>query len=285
LKGVIVTADDFGAAIEINEAVEAAHTDGILTAASLMVTGAAADDAIARASRLPSLNVGLHIVLVEGRPALPPSEIPDLVGPAGLFRTDMAHMGVDMFFRPKVRRQLAAEIAAQFAAFRASGLRLDHVNAHKHFHLHPTVAGQIIEIGRRFGMSAARVPTERAAILHRIEPGPRSAWPFLLGPVTILLRAKCAMAGLLVPNQVFGLAWSGAMTEARLAGILRRLPSGLSEIYLHPAISNDFWGAVPGYRYSEELAALTAPSVLAALKETRAVAGGFADFDAAGEPA
>jgi len=91
------------------------------------------------------------------------------VNSQGFFRTDMAHMGVDMFLRPKVRRQLAAEIAAQFEAFRASGLRLDHVNAHKHFHLHPTVAGQIIEIGRRFGMSAARVPMEPVSVLHRIE--------------------------------------------------------------------------------------------------------------------
>jgi len=93
------------------------------------------------------------------------------------------------------------------------------------------------------------------------------------------------MAGILVPRQVFGLAWSGAMSESRLACILRHLPSGLSEIYLHPAISNDFPGAAPGYRYDEELAALMAPSVFAALRETEAVHGGFADFSAAGLPA
>ncbi|MGH6941809.1 hopanoid biosynthesis-associated protein HpnK [Hypericibacter sp.] len=281
MKGVIVTADDFGAAIEINEAVEAAHRDGILTAASLMVTGMAAADAVARAKRLPALRVGLHLVLVEGTPALPPAEIPDLVDAGGLFRSDMASMGVDMFFRPAVRRQLTAEIAAQFEAFRATGLRLDHVNAHKHFHLHPTVAGRIIAIGRRFGMSAARVPAEPAAILRRIEPGSRAVQPMLLAPVTGLLQARFAMAGLLVPRQVFGLTWSGAMTESRLAGVLRHLPAGLSEIYLHPAVSNDFPGAAPGYGYAQELAALMAPSVLAALQETGAARGGFGDFKAA----
>lgn len=72
MKGVIITADDFGAAIEVNEAVEAAHRDGILTAASLMVTGGAAADAVARAKRMPALRVGLHLVLVEGKPVLPP---------------------------------------------------------------------------------------------------------------------------------------------------------------------------------------------------------------------
>ncbi len=79
LKRVVVTADDFGLAREVNEAVEAAHTGGILTAASLMVAGPAAADAVARARRLPRLRVGLHLVLVEGRPVLPPEQLPDLV--------------------------------------------------------------------------------------------------------------------------------------------------------------------------------------------------------------
>jgi hopanoid biosynthesis associated protein HpnK len=278
LKGLIVTADDFGAAPEVNEAIEIAHRDGILTAASLMVGGAAAADAIARARRLPSLRVGLHLVLVEGRPVLPAAVVPDLVDETGCFRTNMAQAGANMFFRPKVRRQLAAEIAAQFEAYRASGLVLDHVNAHKHFHLHPTISNLIVEIGSRFGMVAARVPAEPSAILYRAEPAMKRHLSFPLGPWLALLRAKYARAGLLVPNQVFGLAWSGAMTETRLAGLLQHLPDGLSEIYLHPATSNGFEGAAPGYRYVDEFAALTAPSVLAAARRAGAKLGGFADF-------
>ena len=88
-KNLVVTADDFGAAIAVNEAVEIAHRDGILTAASLMVAGAAAADAVVRARRLPMLGVGLHVVLVDGEPVLPPEQIPALVGPDGRFRTDM----------------------------------------------------------------------------------------------------------------------------------------------------------------------------------------------------
>src|SRR5262249_25034335 len=98
VKQLVITADDFGAAPEVNEAVEIAHRDGILTATSLMVSAPAADDAVARARRLPFLRVGLHLVLVEGRPALPASEIPDLVAGDGTFRTDMARAGAAMFF-------------------------------------------------------------------------------------------------------------------------------------------------------------------------------------------
>ena len=127
-------------------------SDGILTAASLMVSGAAAADAVRRARAMPSLRVGLHLVLVEGKPVLPAAAVPDLVDASGNFRTDMARAGAAMFFLPKVRRQLEAEIEAQFAAFDATGLTLDHVNAHKHFHLHPTIAALIVKLGKTHGV-------------------------------------------------------------------------------------------------------------------------------------
>jgi hopanoid biosynthesis associated protein HpnK len=281
VNGLIVTADDFGAAIEVNEAVEVAHRAGILTAASLMVTGRSAADAVARAHRTASLRVGLHLVLVDGHPASPPSAVPDLVGPDGQFRNDMAMVGAEIFLRPKVRRQLALEIGAQFEAFRATGLPLDHVNAHKHFHLHPTISALIVEIGRRFGMRAARVPAEPRGALALAEPGVTSQFDYFLLPWLAILRSRFDRAGLLVPQSVFGLAWSGAMNARRLAALLRHLPLGLNEIYLHPATSDRFDGAVSGYRHAEEFAALTAPEVIEAARETRARLGGYADFDMA----
>src|SRR5262249_34360056 len=143
LNRLIVTADDFGLAEEVNEAVEIAHRNGILSAASLMVASPAAADAVRRARALPSLRIGLHVVLVEARPALPPEQVPDLVGTDGSFRPDMARLGFDIAMKPAVRRQMAAEIMAQFEAYRATGLSLDHVNAHKHFHLHPMIAARM----------------------------------------------------------------------------------------------------------------------------------------------
>lgn len=277
MKRLIVTADDFGAAVEVNDAVEAAHRRGILTAASLMVGGVAAADAVARAKRLPGLRVGLHLVLVEGVPVLSPAAIPDLVDDDGRFRTDMARAGAEIFFRPEVRRQVAAEIAAQFARFREFGLALDHVNAHKHFHLHPSIASLIIEIGRDFGMTAARVPREPGRILKSVEPPTRGPSPFL-SPWTALLGARFSRAGVLTPRHVFGLAWSGAMTRERLAGLINHLPAGLSEIYLHPATSDNFADAAPGYRYAEEFSALTDPAVLEATRRSDLQLGGFADF-------
>jgi hopanoid biosynthesis associated protein HpnK len=275
MRRLVVTADDFGAAVAVNEAVERAHRDGILTAASLMVAGEAADDAVARARVLPTLGVGLHVVLVEGRPVLPCERLPALVDRQGLFRTDMARMSFEIFASPAARRQLAAEVEAQFAAFAATGLALDHVNAHKHFHLHPTVASTILKIGRRYGMKAIRAPIEPQRLLRTIDgtrTGPRieSGWGRLV-------RRRMRAARMAVPDQVLGLAWSGAMTAKRVRGILQHLPSGLTEIYAHPATA-PYPGSAPGYDYCGELAALTDPLAKGLIAKGSVMLGRFADF-------
>jgi hopanoid biosynthesis associated protein HpnK len=277
VKKLIVTADDFGAAVEVNEAVERAHRGGILSAASLMVAGPAANDAVRRAKSMPTLRVGLHLVLVEGKPVLPASAVPGLVDSSGNFRTDMARAGAAMFFLPKVRAQLAAEIEAQFAAFAATGLILDHVNAHKHFHLHPTIASLIVEIGKAHGARGARVPLEPQDVLGQIEDHKASGVVALTAPFARALRSRFRRAGIAAPDAVFGLAWSGAMTTSRLAGLIAHLPEGLSEIYTHPA-TGPYPGSAPGYRYAAELAALTDPQVVASLAASGIKTGGFCDF-------
>jgi hopanoid biosynthesis associated protein HpnK len=277
LKRLIVTADDFGAAREVNDAVEAAHRGGVLSAASLMVSAPAAADAIGRARRMPSLRIGLHVVLVEGRPVLPAFAVTHLVDGNGVFRSDMAALGAVLCFSRQARRQLAAEITAQFEAFRDTGLTLDHCNAHKHFHLHPVVGGLIAAIGARFGLRAARVPLESVQVLRKIEPRTPWAPALLTAPFALLLRRRLRTAGLLTPDRVFGLQWSGRMTRDRLAGLIRNLPHGLSEIYLHPA-TGPFAGAAADYHYREELEALRAPEVIAASRDASLRLGGFGDF-------
>ncbi len=263
MKRLVVTADDFGNDVAVNEAVEIAHRTGVLTAASLMVGAPAAADAVARAKTMPELGVGLHLVLVDGTPVLPPDRVPGLVDAAGRFRDNMALAGAAMFFLPPTRRQLAAEIEAQFAAFAATGLRLDHVNAHKHFHLHPTIAWLIATIGARYGLRAVRAP---------IEPGA----PSLTDPWAKRVARRFRARGIAVPDAVFGLAHSGAMTAARLGAAIDRLPDGLSEIYLHPAARDDYPGHGPAYRHTAELAGLLDPAIAARIAAADIRLGSFA---------
>ena len=260
-----VTADDFGLSHEVNAAVEIAHRDGILTAASLMVGSPGAAEAVKIAKRTRSLKVGLHLTMVEARPVLPPSGIPDLVDNNGFLRADMGRFGADIFFRPSVWRQMKAEIEAQFEAFAKTGLTLDHVNAHKHFHIHPTLARIVIDLAKRYGAGFLRVPSEPARIVAAVD-GASAGWTGrVMGPWSAWLRAKARRAGLATPDQVFGLAWSGAMTRERLLALAKRLPPSFTEIYTHPAIASGFEGAAPGYRYAEELAGLVDPAVVDAM--------------------
>jgi hopanoid biosynthesis associated protein HpnK len=225
-----------------------------------MVGGAAAADAVARAHRLPALRVGLHLNLTDGHPVLPEMEIPQLIREKGEFDRNMARAGFRFFAFPDVRRQLASEIGAQFAAFHATGLRIDHVNAHKHMHLHPSVAKLIIEIGRDYGITAVRVPSEPVAVLRRAFPEERHRAPSH-HPWNALLRRRLRRAGLRTNDHVFGLAWSGGMVEARILGLIPHLPDGVSEIYFHPATEStpSLVAATPSYRHLEELAALLSP--------------------------
>jgi hopanoid biosynthesis associated protein HpnK len=287
LKRLIVCADDFGLDQAVNEAVETAHRDGILTCASLMVAAPAAADAVARAKGCPSLRVGLHLVLVDGRPILPPDEVPDLVDASGAFDDNMVRAGFRFFFLPRVREQLAREIGAQFAAFAATGLPLDHANAHKHMHLHPMVASLVMTIGRRYGLAAVRVPAEPYETLRRSGASARPAaariGAALLDLWVGLLRRRLRRAGFAVNDHLFGLAWTGAMTETRVLSLLPHIPEGTSEIYFHPATART--GALartmPDYHHAEELAGLLSTAVRRGVVESGISLIAYRDLSAA----
>jgi hopanoid biosynthesis associated protein HpnK len=247
MKSLVITADDFGAAVEVNEAVEIAYRDGILTAASLMVSASAADDAVERARRLPALGVGLHLVLVEGRPTLPASRIPDLVDATGSLRTDMATMGLQIALSRRVREQLSAEIEAQFCAFDATGLRLDHVNAHKHFHVHPVIGRLVMDAAIRHGARALRVPREQ---------GKPQGFGWVAAPFIRSLARRARQRGFVIPDRVHGLRHSGQMTIARVREAIASSPHGVSELYLHPATDDRHPAHTKGYAHRGEFDAL-----------------------------
>jgi hopanoid biosynthesis associated protein HpnK len=225
----------------------------------------------------------LHVVLADGWATLAPERIPALVDRDGHMNAHMFERGVRFFAVPGIRRQLEAEIRSQFSAFARTGLTLDHVNVHKHFHLHPTLLSLLIRIGRDYGMSAIRVPYE--PLWFAAEHGWGAvAGAALLRPWILLLKARLERARLLYNDQIFGMAASGAMDEATLLKILARLPPGLTEIYCHPATQSGsiVSSSMPTYRHADELAALVSPRVRAAVAADAVTLGGYADAERAG---
>ncbi len=283
LKKIIITGDDFGLALPVNEAIVEAHRNGVLTTTSLMVGAKFFEDAVARAKKLPSLRVGLHLTLVEGIPVLPPREIPDLVDANGEFSTRLAGAGFKFFFCPGIRGQLESEIRAQYEAFRKTGLALDHVNAHNHMHLHPTVLRLLLKVGKDYGLKAVRLPNEPplkswkaagTALASRM-----ISWIFLY-PWMNLMKQMLRRHHVRYNNFLLGMSDSGSMTLDRVLQFVRNLPEGVTEICFHPATRRcaEIDDTMPLYRHEEEFNALTSDALRAALKDAGLETIAFSDL-------
>jgi len=262
VRRVIFNGDDFGLAVPVNEAIVEAHRTGVLTTASLMIGAPAAADAVERARKVPSLRVGLHIVLVEGRAVLPPQTIPDLVNSRGEFSDHPVRAGLRYALRPRIRRQLEAEIRAQFEAFRMTGLALDHVDSHNHLHLHPRILNLILQVGREYGLAAVRFPREPALPSWRAARTlliARLSWSAFLAPMLWWLKRRLRRSRVRSNDFILGMTDTGAMTADLVARFLERLPDGVTEIYFHPATRRcpEIDRTMPGYRHVEEFQALT----------------------------
>jgi hopanoid biosynthesis associated protein HpnK len=253
---IIFSADDFGLTSGINEAVETAHVNGVLTQTSLMVAAPFAADAVARAARHPNLHVGLHIVLVDGDSLLGHARLPTITLANGRFPEDQRKLANLYFFSPAARRELRAEIFAQFEAYAATGLPLHHADCHKHFQLHPTIAKHVLKIGKFFNLPRLRIPAEPPWILRRCGT-PVTVSDYALYAWADLLRT--AAGRLAATDHVFGIKWSGHMTAERVQKLLTYLPKkGTSEIYFHPATIHDeiLHRLMPGYEHEAELQTL-----------------------------
>ena len=105
----------------------------------------------------------------------------------------------------------------------------------------------------------------------------------LLDPWVALMKRRLALAQVAYNDRIFGIAASGAMDEAKMLAVLARLPPGITEIYLHPAVQSGSAVApsMSRYRHADELAALLSPRVRAAIALGGFGHGGYADLERA----
>lgn len=234
---LIINGDDFGYSEAVNRAILQAHREGVLTSASLMVNERAASRAVEMAKANPSLAVGLHLVLVLGRAALPHSEIPHITDAAGNFTNSSFQAGINYYFNPAARRELRREMRAQFERFAATGLPFSHVDGHTHLHQHPVIFNELIKLCEEFGVRRVRVVKGEMRISLRLD---RQHLPIKLvwGTVFNLLGRWCdrklAGRGFVQPQKVYGLLQSGDMNETYLLGLIKQMDGTSSEIYAHP---------------------------------------------------
>ena len=203
-----------------------------------MVTGEAFEEAVAIARARPSLAVGLHLVLVSGRAALPAKEIPAISDAAGNFSSSPVRAGLRYEFNRRARAQLRREILAQLERFRETGLPLSHVDGHRHLHMHPVVIGILAELAAAFSIPAVRLPSEELGAtlaLDRSALATKIVWSCLFRPLRQFGERRMRAAGVAFADRVYGLLGTGRITEEYLLGLLPRIRSDRVELYAHPA--------------------------------------------------
>ncbi len=264
---IILNADDFGRSADINAAVVRAHRDGILTSASLMVTEEAVDEAVSLAQEIPTLAVGLHIVVAGGRAALPPVQIPHIVDGNGRFPDDPLHSGPRYFLNSTAQEELARELQAQFERFAATGLPLSHIDGHLHMHVHPTVFRLLLPLAVRYGAQGFRLPRGEfwlAMGYNRRNVGRKAVWAMLFGLLCHHSLAHLRNHNLTVTHCVYGLMQTGQMQEEYVLQLLCRLQVPTAELYFHPSMvkEGETFGPNP-----DDLATLLSPAVRQAIQE------------------
>jgi predicted glycoside hydrolase/deacetylase ChbG (UPF0249 family) len=251
---LIVNGDDFGFTRDVNAGIVEAHREGVLTATTLMANGDAFDDAVTLARENPSLDVGCHLVLVQGRSVFDPSrELPgtlkDLLGSV-------------------MRRELPLyeEASAQVRKIVAAGIRPSHIDAHKHTHLMPPVLEAVARVAREFDIPWVRRPFD-----FGVGGGTR----VLRRAVAVGMRVMSpgfasALNGLRTTDHFTGFLVTGTLTAQRFVETLERLPEGLTEFMCHPGkLGAELAGAATRLKESREieLAALLSPRVRQAIEQ------------------
>jgi len=267
LKRLIINADDFGISKSVNRAVIAGWQNGLLTSASLMVTGAAFDDAVALVRLNPGMQTGLHLTLVQGLSATRHKGFPALTHHDGTFPDDPVFAGMRMFFLKSLQKQIEAEVVAQIEKFLATGIPLTHLDGHLNIHMHPTVFAILCRLMPKYGISTCRLSRERFAIERQISSGrayEKAVNAFIFGRLAKHCLPELKMRRIGFADEVKGTLNSGRITEDYLLKCLDNLQEGLTEIYLHPADSDSL--QTPEYKHVEEMTAITSRKVLDKIK-------------------
>jgi hopanoid biosynthesis associated protein HpnK len=263
---VIVTADDFGLSREVNAGVIRAHREGILTGTSLMVAGAARDEAAMLAHENPALDVGLHLVVCRGYAVSPGAAAAGLTDQSGEFARNPTLAGMRYFFKRRIRTALRDEIRAQMELHLKLVGTLRHLDGHLNFHVHPTIADLMIELAVEYQIPCIRIPREpigTALALARDHVGRKLIEAVIFRSLARRTRRLLDERGIRTTDWLFGLHQSGHLSEEYVAGVLRGLRPGTTEIYFHPAA--DVGGLPPSVEAQAEVAILTSLRIRAAV--------------------
>ena len=232
----IFNADDFGISKGVNEAIVRAHKEGILNSASIMINQKYAKEAIDLAKLMPDLEVGLHINLTNEEPAANPAEIPLLADENGKLKNGFVNLLLLSLLHPKkLAAQAEIEIRAQIKKYLQSGLKLAHLDSHRHVHLIPVIFKVVRKLQKEFGAERIRVMNENA--INTIRQNKAKSYLFDGGIIKyMLLRFLCFWNGYKSDVYFYTILFTCKISSEQFENV--KIPKGYKavEIMIHPGL-------------------------------------------------
>lgn len=241
MPGLIVNADDFGLTSGVNRAILELHKAGVLTSATLMARASATAEAIEIARSTHTLGVGCHVVLTDGEPVLPRRQIPSLIDrDTGRFYATLGEF-LPRLFTGRIRAaEIEAEAAAQIRDLQSHGLRLTHVDTHKHTHMFPRVLRPVLRAARGAGIRAVRNPFEPAWAVRAVRD---PAWARVVQVTALrtlapVCRRIMAEQGFSTTDGTIAIVSTGTFDSLTLRALVAALPAGIWELVTHPGYND-----------------------------------------------
>ncbi len=223
-----INVDDLGISPGCNAAAAEAARCGGVHSASILATGDYMEDAFLRVvGPFPNLEYGVHLNLTYGRSL---SASPQLTR-NGLFRYGFLGLLLQTAWRPALRREVEIEWDTQIRALMFRGVRISHLDSHRHVHMIPWLYRIAVRLADKYGIPEVRHARERIRFSLRIA---RSAEVFTNGGLVKLLILRAL--GLFCPRRTERSLFSVLYTGRIRAEMLDRLAAASSpvEALVHP---------------------------------------------------
>jgi hopanoid biosynthesis associated protein HpnK len=247
VRRLIINADDFGLTDGINRGIVEAHSNGIVSSATLMANAGAFEGAIGQASALPKLSVGCHVILVDGVPVMDASEIPTLVTRqpnGGRFHENLSGFARRALMGRIDPAQIEAEALGQIRKLQSSAVAVSHLDSHKHTHMFPVVYRALLRAAQACGIRAIRNPfSPLVSVTVRALHKHPTLWKRHL-QVRGLRRLEAAFlravadAGMITTDGCFGVIATGALDLSLFEWIMKSVPQGTWEFVCHPGYTD-----------------------------------------------
>jgi hopanoid biosynthesis associated protein HpnK len=276
LRRLVINSDDFGLTSGVNRAIAEAHSQGVVTSATLMARSSALTDAVQIAAATPTLAVGCHVVLLDGAPVLPPHLVPTLLDEGTQFRHSLAQFALAITRNRINAAEVEAEATAQIAHIQSIGVRVSHLDTHKHAHIFPSILKPLLRAAHACGVKAVRNPFTPAncllwnQVFHHPELWKRFLAVQFLRGFAPDFRRIIERDGMITTDGTLGVVETGALSLDLLRIIVRLMPEGTWELVCHPGYDDAELSSVnTRLRRSraQELELLTSPEVRALLDE------------------